>query len=259
MGNESAVMEKQLVIFGLGGEVYGIDIAAVHEIIRMQSITKVPKSPFFVEGIINLRGKVIPVVDMRRRFGLPKVEQTKDSRIVVVDSCGTNTGVIVDAVTEVLRIPADSVEPPSDIITTTDSDYLMGIAKRDSTMIILLDLDKVLSQEAMKAVSDMAEAAAKVAPRAEKQLTTMRGEEDADEEDTTGGSVQEGPEVEESPKPEIPPGMAPAAAAGSKMAPAAVAGSKMAPAAVAGIKMAPAAVAGSKNQIRKGDLSLSWA
>jgi purine-binding chemotaxis protein CheW len=133
------------VLFDLGGEVYGVDIAAVHEIIRMQPITRVPKAPFYVEGVINLRGKVIPVVDMRKRFGLAKVEQTKDNRIVVVDSSGQNIGIIVDAVTEVLRIPADSVETPSEIITTTDSDYLLGIAKRDDTMIILLDLDKVLS------------------------------------------------------------------------------------------------------------------
>jgi purine-binding chemotaxis protein CheW len=139
------IIERQLVLFDLGGEVYGVDIASVHEIIRMQPITKVPKAPFFVEGVINLRGKVIPVVDMRRRFGLAKVEQTKDNRIVVVDSSGQNIGIIVDAVTEVLRIPADSVETPSEIITTTDSDYLLGIAKRDDTMIILLDLDKVLS------------------------------------------------------------------------------------------------------------------
>lgn len=139
------IMERQLVLFDLGGEVYGVDIAAVHEIIRMQPITRVPKAPFYVEGVINLRGKVIPVVDMRKRFGLAKVEQTKDNRIVVVDSSGQNIGIIVDAVTEVLRIPADSVETPSEIITTTDSDYLLGIAKRDDTMIILLDLDKVLS------------------------------------------------------------------------------------------------------------------
>jgi purine-binding chemotaxis protein CheW len=139
------IMERQLVLFDLGGEVYGVDIAAVHEIIRMQPITRVPKAPFYVEGVINLRGKVIPVVDMRKRFGLAKVEQTKDNRIVVVDSSGQNIGIIVDAVTEVLRIPADSVETPSEIITTTDSDYLLGIAKRDETMIILLDLDKVLS------------------------------------------------------------------------------------------------------------------
>lgn len=148
MNNENkdiGTMEKQLVLFELNEEVYGVDIAAVHEIIRMQPITKVPKAPFYVEGILNLRGRVIPVVDMRKRFGLSKVDQTKDNRIVVVDSCGQNIGIIVDAVTEVLRIPANSVELPSDIITTSDSDYLMGIAKHGETMIILLDLDKVLS------------------------------------------------------------------------------------------------------------------
>ena len=166
MDNETGLMERQLVIFDLSGEVYGIDIATVHEIIRMQAITKVPKAPFFVEGIINLRGKVIPVVDMRKRFGLRNVEQTRDNRIVVVDSGGTNTGIIVDAVTEVLRIAEDSVEPPSDIITTIDSDFLTGIAKRDSTMIILLDLDKVLSQEAIRAIAGVAAAGSDIEEKA---------------------------------------------------------------------------------------------
>jgi len=143
------LMEKQLVLFELGGEIYGVDISAVFEIIRMQAITRVPKAPFFVEGVINLRGKVIPIVDMRKRFGLPKAEQNKDNRIMVVDSGGQNIGIIVDAVTEVLRISSDSVEPPSDIIVTAAADYLLGIANRDGNMIILLDLQRVLSKEAV--------------------------------------------------------------------------------------------------------------
>ena len=269
MGNETGLMERQLVIFDLGGEVYGIDIASVHEIIRMQAITKVPKAPFFVEGIINLRGKVIPVVDMRRRFGLPKVEQTKDNRIVVVDSGGTNTGIIVDAVAEVLRISEDSVEPPSDIITTTDSDYLMGIAKRDSTMIILLDLDKVLSEEAMRAVSNVAaaeteieeEAAPQGALDTEEPLTTMEAEEYAAEEDT-GGSVQEEPEMElaaeaetpeeESPEPEVPaaPEMAVEAEAESQ--------EEESPEPEIPPEMAVPAAAGSQDQIQKKG-GVSWA
>ncbi len=147
--DNSAVMEKQLVLFELGGELYGVDIGAVYEIIRMQPITSVPKAPFFVNGVINLRGRVIPIVDMRKRFSLPEAKQNKDNRIMVMESGGQNIGIIVDAVTEVLRIPADSVEPPSDIIVTAASDYLLGIANRDGHMIILLDLDKVLSKDAM--------------------------------------------------------------------------------------------------------------
>ena len=139
--------EQQLVVFDLASEAYGVDIGAVREIIRMQDITKVPRTPEFVEGVINLRGKVIPVVDLRKRFMLPVAEQNDDNRIVVVDIGGQDIGVVVDAVTEVLRILSDSVEPPSSVITTTDSDYLMGICKLESRMIILLDLERVLSDD----------------------------------------------------------------------------------------------------------------
>lgn len=139
--------EKHLVLFTIAGEKYAVDINSVYEIIRPQPVTKIPKAPFFVEGIINLRGKVVPVVDMRKRFELANAEQTKDSRIMVVDSNGESVGIIVDAVTEVLRIPTDSIEPPSNIIISTASDYMLGIAKRDGDMIVLLDLGKVLSKE----------------------------------------------------------------------------------------------------------------
>jgi purine-binding chemotaxis protein CheW len=137
--------EKQLVVFALAKEAYGVDISTVHEIIRMQAITKVPRAPDFVEGIINLRGKVIPVVDMRKRFGLTVSQQTKDSRIVVVDISDQEVGMVVDAVIEVLRIPSESVDPPSTVITTSDSTYLQGIAKLEDRLIILLDLEQILS------------------------------------------------------------------------------------------------------------------
>ena len=137
--------EKQLVVFDLADEGYGVDIGSVREIIRMQDITQVPRTPEFVEGVINLRGKVIPVVDLRKRFGFPEADATKDTRIVVVDIGGQDIGVVVDAVTEVLRIGADAVEPPSSLITTADSEYLLGIAKLETRLIILLDLQQALS------------------------------------------------------------------------------------------------------------------
>ncbi|MBQ10284.1 MAG: chemotaxis protein CheW [Planctomyces sp.] len=139
------VTEKQLVVFDLSAEAYGVDIGSVREIISMQDITKVPETPAFVEGIIDLRGKVIPVVDLRKKFGLPEVERDKDNRIVVVDIAGQDIGVVVDAVNEVLRVPSNSVEPPSSIITTVDSEYLLGIAKLEDCLIILLDLERLLS------------------------------------------------------------------------------------------------------------------
>ena len=139
----SEIEEMQLVIFDLGEETYGVDIGSVWEIIRIQEITKVPRTPEFVEGVINLRGKVIPVIDLRKRFGFMKAEATKDSRIVVVDIAGSDIGVVVDAVTEVLRLHSDSVEPPTGV-TTSDSAYLLGIAKLESRLIILLDLQTAL-------------------------------------------------------------------------------------------------------------------
>ncbi|MDA1226962.1 MAG: chemotaxis protein CheW [Chloroflexi bacterium] len=152
---EAAASEQQLVVFDLATESYGVDIGAVREIIRMQEITNVPRTPEFVEGVINLRGKVIPVVDLRKRFGLPVEEKSSENRIVVVDIGGNDIGVIVDAVNEVLRIFTDSVEPPSSVITTADSDYLMGIAKVDDRLIILLDLESVLSAEERAILADV--------------------------------------------------------------------------------------------------------
>ena len=142
--NETAG-EMQLVVFDLASEYYGVDIATVREIIRMQSITRVPGAPPFVEGIINLRGQVIPVVDLRKRLGLNVSDQTEDSRIVWVTINKNDVGVIVDAVTEVLRIPVSSIDPPSAMVGGIDSDCLRGIAKLESRLIILLDLNKVLS------------------------------------------------------------------------------------------------------------------
>lgn len=136
--------ERQLVVFDLAGEAYGVNIGTVREIIRMQAVTHVPETPDFVEGVINLRGRVIPVVDLRKRFALATSEHTSDSRIVVVDIAGHDIGVIVDAVTEVLRVAGSSIESASALITTEDSYYMDGIAKIGDRLLILLDLDRVL-------------------------------------------------------------------------------------------------------------------
>ncbi len=145
MAENNTLNETQLVVFDLASENYGVDIDDVREIIRMQNITKVPGAHSFVEGVINLRGRVVPVVDLRKRLSLDIGEQTKESRIVVMDINGQDVGVIVDGVTEVSRISLSLIDPPSSMITSTDSDYLKGIAKLENKMIILLDLNKVLS------------------------------------------------------------------------------------------------------------------
>jgi|GEM_PF-406085 len=138
---------EQLVIFTLAGESYGVSIGTVSGIERIQEVTKGPRTADYVEGVINLRGRIIPVVDLRKVFYLPLSDETKDTRIVVMDIGGKPIGCLVDEVTEVLRIPADSVEPPSSVITSSDSHYLLGIAKLEDRMIILLDLDKLFSSE----------------------------------------------------------------------------------------------------------------
>jgi purine-binding chemotaxis protein CheW len=158
--NNTARTERQLVVFDLVPEAYGVDIGTVREIIRVQEITHVPNAPPFVEGVINLRGKVIPVVDLRRRFGMPPVEQTNESRIVVIDIAGEDIGVMVDAVSEVLRIAEETVETASSIITTADSYYIQGIAKLGQRLIILLDLGKTLSQRDIMAITRAPVAAA---------------------------------------------------------------------------------------------------
>lgn len=168
----NALTEMQLVVFDLAAEYYGVDIGDVREIIRMQAITRVPGAPPFVEGVINLRGKVVPVVDLRKRLRLKAGEQTKESRIVVVDIGGRDVGVIVDAVTEVLRIPLSSIEPPSSMITNVDSDYLRGIAKLESKLIILLDLGKVLSTIDSQAILSLEAAGEEALATAEEAIST---------------------------------------------------------------------------------------
>ncbi len=152
-------MERQLVIFNLADENYGVDIADVDGIVKMQPITAVPHAPSFVEGITNLCGEVLPVIDLRKRFGLAQSNTSKDMRIVNVEVDGVKVGMVVDAVSEVLRVSEGDIEPPSPIVTTIHSTFITGIAKvggaqgmdngagGSGRLIILLDLAKVLSIE----------------------------------------------------------------------------------------------------------------
>lgn len=138
--------ERQLVVFSLLNEDYGIDIYKVQEIIQYRDITFVPKAPSFVRGVINLRGKIIPVIDLKERFNLQEKEITSDTRIIVVEISSQTVGLIVDSVTEVLRIPKDNIEPPPPV-TTIGADFIEGVGKLDERLIIILDIDKILSRE----------------------------------------------------------------------------------------------------------------
>lgn len=135
----------QVVSFKLGSEEYGVDIAQVQEINRMVSITHVPRAPQFMEGVINLRGQLIPIIDLRTRFGMPRSEQTKNTRIVVTEIGAKRVGMVVDSVSEVLRLPSEQIEDAPEMITGVDTEYIRGVGKIEDRLIILLDLARIIS------------------------------------------------------------------------------------------------------------------
>src|SRR5208283_5160918 len=136
----------QLVTFNLGNEEFAVAILKVQEINRMKEITRVPNSPPYVEGVINLRGKVIPVVNLRRKFGLDPKENNEQTRIMIMDIQGITMGLVVDSVSEVLRIPSKTVEPTPPMASNISAEFIKGIAKVDERLIILLDMDRLLGK-----------------------------------------------------------------------------------------------------------------
>ncbi len=146
----------QLVSFNIGDEEFGVDILQVQEINRMVTITSVPNAPEFVDGVINLRGKVIPIIDLRARFGLKRKEHDKNTRIIVVELSGNVVGFVVDAVREVLRIQRSVTEPPPSVVAGIHADYITAVGKLEDRLLILLDLDKVFSLEEHDALKEVA-------------------------------------------------------------------------------------------------------
>ncbi len=157
-GDTSDVL--QLVTFRLGNEEFSVDILKVQEIIRDMELTRVPRAPDFVEGVINLRGKVIPVIDLRKRFDFEAGEKTSETRIIVIDVNERTVGLRVDGVSEVLRLPADTVEPAPALVSGSGSDYISGVGKVDNRLIILLDVGKLLSESERDALGDVLSGAA---------------------------------------------------------------------------------------------------
>jgi purine-binding chemotaxis protein CheW len=136
--------ELQLVAFKLHGEEYGMNILNVQEINRLLDITRVPKAPYFIEGVINLRGNVIPVLDLRKRFGLPERTNTDSTRVIITKLEDSVVGMVVDAVSEVLRINDSSIEPPPSIMGNLDIEFIDGVGKMGDRLIILLNIPKVM-------------------------------------------------------------------------------------------------------------------
>jgi purine-binding chemotaxis protein CheW len=149
-------MELQLVVFELANEFYGINIAVVESIIKMQAITQLPQTPVYVKGVTNLRGSVLPVIDLRTRFNLESQEANRQTRIIIVTMGSVKVGVVVDGVSEVLRVSDELIEPLPPMVNTVNSVFLKGIVRLENRLIILLELGKVLDldeQHSLEAIA----------------------------------------------------------------------------------------------------------
>jgi len=154
-----AVKEGKYLTFTLAGEEYGIGILKVREIVGMMNITRIPQTPSYVKGVVNLRGKVIPVVDLRLKFGIEAMDYTDRTCIIVVEIVGTGKdipmGVVVDAVSEVINIRQSDIEETPNFGTRIDTDYILGMAKTNGGVKILLDIDRVLSAAEVTALEQV--------------------------------------------------------------------------------------------------------
>jgi purine-binding chemotaxis protein CheW len=154
---------QQIVGFRVGKENFGVPIGIVREVVRMTDITEVPDSPTYIEGVINLRGKIIPVVDLRKRFAEP-VQANRRNRILVAELDGHLVGMVVDAANEVLKISPELIEPPPNIFEQGELNYVTGVAKLGGKLVILIDLAKIMQKGELRRLSDFAEAAGALPP-----------------------------------------------------------------------------------------------
>ena len=152
-------MEKDLQVVGfrIGGETYGVRISAVREIVRVPEITPVPNAPEMIEGVINLRGKIIPVMDLRKRFKQGEIQADKKNRILVVELHSRLLGLIVNSASEVLKIPPSEIEAPGNMFSEGESGYVTGVGKLNGRLIILLDIAKLLQRPEYKRLEEVAE------------------------------------------------------------------------------------------------------
>ncbi len=150
--------ELHLVGFRIGRETFGVPIELVHEIVRVPEITSVPDAPNFVEGVINLRGKIISIVDLRKRFGETEVKSSKKNRILVAEVGNKMVGLIVDAASEVLKIPPTDVEPPPNVFAEGELNYVTGVGKLNGRLIMLVDLKQILQRGELRRLGETAPA-----------------------------------------------------------------------------------------------------
>lgn len=151
--------ELHLVGFRVGRETFGVPISLVHEIVRVPEITAVPDAPDYIEGVINLRGKIVSILDLRKRFGEKQIAVDRKNRVMVVEVDKKLVGLVVDSASEVLKIPAEEIENPPNVFEEGDLNYVTGVGKLKGRLIILVDLTKVLQRGELKRIGELAEAA----------------------------------------------------------------------------------------------------
>lgn len=157
MSESNISNELKVIVFQLNNEEYGVEVDQVRSIERLQHITRVPGTPGFVKGVINLRGVVTPIIDLRNRFNIEVIEETESTRIIIVAVGDMEVGLIVDAANDVVDIPMKSIEPPPQVVGGVEADYLRGVAKMEKRLLILLNMDKVLNPEELEELKSIEE------------------------------------------------------------------------------------------------------
>jgi purine-binding chemotaxis protein CheW len=149
--------DLQIVGFRVGSETFGVPIESVHEIVRMMDITSVPDAPAYIEGVINLRGKIIPVIDLRKRFGEKEIKSSKKNRILVAEVGTKMVGLVVDSASEVLKMPPSDIDPPPNVFDEGDLNYVTGVGKLNGRLIILVELGKIMQRGELRRLGEAVE------------------------------------------------------------------------------------------------------
>lgn len=155
LDHKDIVEEIKVIVFRLKDEEYGVEVNQVKSIERLDHITRVPRTSHFVKGVINLRGVVTPIVDLRRRFGLEETSYNETTRVIIVAVGEIEVGLIVDSANDVIDIPINAIEPPPEVVGGIEAVYLRGVAKLDRRLLILLNLDKVLNTDEIKQLENI--------------------------------------------------------------------------------------------------------
>ncbi|HEO64384.1 MAG TPA: purine-binding chemotaxis protein CheW [Spirochaetes bacterium] len=146
---------KQLVTFTISEETYGLEILKVQEIVRLPQVTKLPKAPAFVKGVIDLRGSVIPILDLREKFGIDTIAYSEKTRVIILETSGKKIGIIVDTVSKVIQVEEKDIAPPPNVITGGDNQFISGVIRLEDKLIILLDIGNMFSEETISQLHEI--------------------------------------------------------------------------------------------------------